>query len=141
MPEALRDWLRRHPRWLGAVLLFCLYMTFVFMPYDFLGKLFLRDVAQAEEVWFGIVLRGWAAKATEPLHWAIYAALAWGLWKDRPWALPAAAVYTAQVAIGMLVWSVSALGGARGLALGAAAFVLFGALALALWRARPRATA
>jgi hypothetical protein len=58
------------------------------------------------------------------------------MWRERPWAWPAAGLYAAQVAIGMLVWN---LRDERGLGLlGLAAFALFGALALALWRYRPR---
>jgi hypothetical protein len=29
---------------------------------------FVKPVAHDAEVWFGIVLSGWAAKLTEPLH-------------------------------------------------------------------------
>jgi hypothetical protein len=68
----LRAWLRRHPRWVGAFFLFCAYMTFVYMPFDFLLKLLWQDVSQAEEVWFGVMLHGKAAKLTEPLHWIVY---------------------------------------------------------------------
>jgi hypothetical protein len=90
----LRAWLRRHPRWVGAFFLFCAYMTFVYMPFDFLLKLLWQDVSQAEEVWFGVMLHGKAAKLTEPLHWIVYAGLVWGMWHERSWAWPAAALYT-----------------------------------------------
>jgi hypothetical protein len=130
----LRGWLSRHPRWLAGVFLFCVFMTFVYMPFDFLLKLLWQDVSQAEEVWFGVMLHGKAAKLTEPLHWIVYAGLAWGLWRERDWAWPAAALYTAQVAIGMLVWNVlyPELGG--GWPVGVAGLLVFGALAVALWR-------
>jgi len=139
MGTALRDWLRRHPPWVGAVFLFCLFMVCVYAPYDILVKPLLHPVAEAEEVWFGILLRGWAAKATEPLHALVYGALAWGLWRDRPWVWPAASLYAAQVAVGMLVWSL--LYEPRALAVGVLAFALFGLLAVALWRRRGRAPA
>jgi hypothetical protein len=138
--DALRAWLARHPRWLGAVLLFFLFMTFVFMPWDLFVKPFVRPVDQWEEVWFGFLLRGWAAKATEPLHWAIYGALAWGLWKERPWACPAAALYSAQVAFGMLVWNLRDERG-LGIAGGMASAAPFALLAVALWRERRRFSA
>lgn len=130
---ALRGLLEGRPWWMNALMLFCAYMALVYVPWD----LFAKPVAEDEEVWFGIVLRGWAAKATEPLHWAIYAAGAWGFYRMRSWMWPWAAVYVAQIAIGMLVWS---LHDARSLGwwAGAIAALLFAALAVALWRARPR---
>ena len=133
----LRAWLRRHPRWVGAFFLFCAYMTFVYMPFDFLLKLLWQDVSQAEEVWFGVMLHGKAAKLTEPLHWIVYAGLAWGMWHERGWAWPAAALYTGQIAIGMLVWNVLEFEGARGWLTGIASFAPFAALTYALWNARP----
>lgn len=133
----LRAWLGRHPRWVGAFFLFCIYMTFVYMPFDFLLKPLWQDVSQAQEVWFGILLSGWAAKLTEPLHWLIYAGLAWGLWKERPWVWPASAFWVAQVAVGMFVWSVR---DERGVPLlGVAVFLIFSAISVLLWRYGRRA--
>jgi hypothetical protein len=80
---------------------FCLYMTFIYMPFD----MFFKPVAEDQEVWFGFLLQGWAAKLTEPIHWAIYTAGAFGFWKMRAWMWPWAGLYAAQVALGMLVWS------------------------------------
>ena len=98
----LRTALSRRP-WLMQLLLgFCLFMALVYMPFD----LFLKPVAEDQEVWFGFMLTGWAAKATEPLHWAIYAAGAVGFWKMRSWMWPWAAVYALQVAIGMVLGEV-----------------------------------
>jgi hypothetical protein len=119
------------PWWLTGLLGFCLFMTFVYMPYDF----FWKSVADDQEVWLGFLLRGWAAKATEPLHWAIYGAGAYGLWKMRAWLHPWAALYTASIAIGMFVWAVTDPRG-FGLLGGVPPFLAFGALAVALWRAR-----
>jgi hypothetical protein len=134
----MRAWLRevlgRRPGWMNALLLFCAYMALVYVPWDFATK----PLALDEEVWFGVVLRGWAAKATEPLHWLLYAAGAYGFWHMRPWMWPWAAVYAAQVAIAMAVWPLLEFGGLRGAALGAASFVPFAALTRALWRARAR---
>lgn len=127
------DWraaLDRRPWWMNLIFGFCLYMTFIYMPYD----MFVKPVAADAEVWFGILVHGWAAKLTEPLHWAIYAAGAYGFWKMRPWLWPWAALYVGQIGVGMLVWSVRDLRGHW--AWGAAALVLFGSLAVVLWRAR-----
>lgn len=129
------DWraeLRRRPWWMNLVFGFCLYMTFVYVPYDFVAK----PVAVDDEVWFGVAVHGWAAKLTEPLHWLIYGAGAYGFWRMRSWMWPWASLYVAQVAIGMLVWS---LLDPRGrLLFGVIAAGLFTALAIALWRARDR---
>lgn len=125
------QWSRR-PWWMNALLAFCLYMTFIYMPFD----LFLKPVAKDHEVWFGFALTGWWAKATEPLHWLIYGAGAWGFWHMRSWMWPWAAVYSAQVSLAMLVWNLVNPNG-RGLAAGLIAAALFAVPAIALWRARP----
>jgi len=134
----MRDWLRdalgRRPVWMNGLLAFCAYMTFVYVPWDF----FAKSVADDAEAWFGFLLHRWAAKLTEPIHWAIYAAGTYGFWRMRPWMWPWAAVYAAQVAIGMAIWPLLAFGGARGALLGVASFVPAGVLAVALWRARDR---
>jgi hypothetical protein len=124
------EWQRR-PWWMNLMFAFCVYMTFVYLPFD----LFIKPVAQDEEVWFGFVLHGWAAKATAPLHWLIYAAGAWGFWRMRAWMWPWAALYCLQVAIGMIVWSVVDPRGS-GVVAGAIAFVVFLVPTIALWRAR-----
>ena len=130
----LRAILAGRPWWMNALMLFSTYMAVIYVPWD----LFVKPVAEDEEVWFGILLHGWAAKATEPLHWAIYAAGAWGFWKMRPWMWPWAAVYAGQVAIGMLVWTgLYGPGGAASWLAGLVVFVPFAYLTLALWRARP----
>ena len=129
----LRDNFRLRPLWMNALLLFCAYMAFIYVPWDFLFK----PMAEDEEVWFGILLTGWAAKATEPLHWAIYAAGTVGFWRMRPWMHPWAAVYVVQIAIGMFVWALLD-DRSRGWAGGVAAALPFVILAVALWRARGR---
>ena len=115
------------------MLAFCAFMSFIYLPYD----LFWKPVAQDQEVWFGIMLTGWAAKATEPLHWAIYAAGTWGFWRMRPWLHPWAALYVAQIGLGMLVWSVLDERGAGALA-GLVSALPFALLAWLLWRSRAR---
>ncbi|MEX2488760.1 MAG: hypothetical protein WD356_04465 [Pseudomonadales bacterium] len=131
--ETLRKLFAGRPVWINALMVFCLYMTFIYLPFD----LFVKPVAQDQEVWFGIVLTGWAAKATAPLHWAIYGAGAWGFYRMRPWMWPWASLYVVQVAIGMFVWTAtSAQSG--GLLAGAIVSIPFIALAVALWLAKPK---
>ena len=125
--------LRRRPWWMNILWGFCLYMTFIYLPYD----LFLKPVAADEEVWFGFVLRGWAAKATAPLHWLIYGAGAYGFWKMSRWMWPWAAVYAAQVAVAMLVWSLVDPRGS-GLLAGAISAAVLLIPTVALWLAKPR---
>ena len=127
----LRTALSRRPWWMQLLLGFCLFMTLVYMPFD----LFLKPVAEDQEVWFGFMLTGWAAKATEPLHWVIYAAGAVGFWKMRSWMWPWAAVYTAQVVIAMFVWNLVNPNG-RGFTAGLIAAAIFAVPMFALWRAR-----
>ena len=83
------------------VLGLCLFGTFLYLPYDLL----FTPLDRAEEVWFGVTLRGWAAKAGEVAHWMVYAVGAWGLWFMRPWLPIAAGLYLLQVAVAHLVWS------------------------------------
>lgn len=124
------DWSKRS-WWMNLVFYFCLYMTFIYMPFD----LFWKPVAVDHEVWFGLTLTGWWAKATEPLHWLIYGAGAFGFWKTKSWMWPWVAVYVAQVAMGMFVWNVISEHG-RGVFAGFIAAGIFAVPMVALWRAR-----
>lgn len=128
----MRDWLRGvfegRPTWINALMVFCAWMAFVYVPWDFLFK----PVARDEEVWLGFMLHGWAAKLTEPLHGAIYALGFYGFYRMRAWMWPWAAIYVGSVAIGMLVWPWLYR---ESFLLGAIAFVPFAWLARALWRA------
>ena len=117
--------------WMNLIFLFCLYMTFVYMPFD----LFLKPVADDKEVWLGFTLHGWWAKATEPLHWLIYAAGAYGFWKMKRWMWPWAAIYVGQVAVAMFLWNVIAPGGSGWIA-GAIAGAVFLVPTIALLRSR-----
>ncbi len=111
---------------------FSAFMAFFYVPWDF----FLKPVSQDEEVWLGFVLTGWWAKASEPLHWALYAAGTYGFWRMRPWMWPWAAVYTAQIAVGMAVWNVRNIGGVWGWLGGLVVFAILTGLTYVLWRAR-----
>lgn len=101
MMDKLKQTWQQRPWWLNLIWLFCLYMTFIYMPFDMFTKPFERW----EEIWFGFTLTGWAAKLTEPLHWLIYGAGSYGIWKMKPWMWPWGAVYCAQVVIAMVVFN------------------------------------
>jgi hypothetical protein len=121
--------LKTRPHWMNALMLFCAYMTFIYLPWDVL----LKPLSEDQEVWFGLLFTGWAAKAGGLLHWYVYGAGFWGFWKMRTWMFPWAALYTAQVAVGMAVWSfLDARGG--GVTTGLLVAIPFLALAAALWR-------
>ena len=135
MFEKLSDNFARRPWWMNGLMLFCAYMTVIYVPWD----MFSKPVAEAQEVWFGILLSGWAAKATEPLHFLIYAAGMVGFWRMKSWMHPWASLYAGQVALGMLVWSTLDERGA-GLLAGILTALPFLALALLLWRSRSRWT-
>lgn len=123
------EWARR-PWWLNLILLFCLYMTFVYSPFDVVFK----PVAADEDVWLGHVFRGWAAKLGGVAHWLVYAALAWGIWRMRPWAWWLASLYASQVALAMFLWPL--FQGSGGWTYSIVAGALFAIPALALWRSR-----
>jgi short-subunit dehydrogenase len=132
MGQWLRERLQQRPWWMNVLMLFCAYMAAVYMPWDF----FVKPVARDAEAWFGFLLHGWWAKLTEPLHWAIYAAGAYGFWRMRSWMWPWAALYAAQVALGMFVWSIVYVGGMRGWLGGLVSFIPFAVIAVALWNAQ-----
>lgn len=126
-----RALLARRPAWMNALWLLCAYMACLRVPFDLL----VTPVADDQEVWFGLLLTGWPAKLSAPLHLVIYGLGAWGFWHMRTWMWPWASVYAAQVAIGMLVWNLTDPRGAG--AVGGVPLFLAGAcLAIALWRAR-----
>ena len=133
--NTLRDNLKRRPIWMNLLLAFCAYMAFIYMPWD----LFFKPVAEDQEVWFGIMFTGWAAKATEPLHWLIYGAGTVGFWKMKPWMHPWACIYVVQIAIGMFVWQLLDDRG-QGVVGGAISALPFIILAIALWRSKSRFT-
>jgi hypothetical protein len=134
MGDWLRERLAERPAWMNALLAFCAFMTFVYLPWD----LFVKPMAVDEEVWLGVRFHGFFAKLLALPHWAVYAAGTVGFWRMRRWMWPWAALYAAQVALGFLVWPVLYVGGGRGWLLGVVGAAAFAALALALWRARER---
>ncbi len=119
------------PAWASAAAAFCA-ATVVFLAARDLALPDVRDV----EVWFGIEVRGTAARLSAPLHWAIFAVGAWAFWTGRRWAAPAAAAYAFVVAASHLVWNATSPSGGgwpAGLAQ-AAGFSLPGLLLLWLQR-------
>ena len=136
--DGLTQWRRaqlaRRPWWMNVLMLFCIVMAAVALPLDLLCTPLARD----EQVWFGIVWHGWAAKLGELAHWAIYAAGAYGFWHMRSWMWPWAPLFAAQVAFSMVVWPLAYKGGAAGAFGSLAGLIGNGGVALALWRARPR---
>ena len=139
MIEILKAEWQKRPWWMNALFLFCLYMTFIYEPWD----IFFKPPERWEEVWLGFTLTGWAAKVTEPIHWAIYAAGAYGFWKMKSSMWPWAAVYCGQVTIAMVIFNIiagPAYGDNRGG--GPIASVVIGlflaVLTYYLWRAKER---
>lgn len=114
---------------MNALMLFCAYMTFIYLPWDVL----LKPLSEDQEVWFGLLFTGWAAKAGGFLHWYVYGAGFWGFWKMRTWMFPWAALYTAQIAASMAVWSFLDARG-DGITTGLLVAIPFLTLAAALWR-------
>ena len=130
----LRSSFDGRPVWINVSMVFCGFMAFIYLPWD----IFVKPVAVDQEVWFGILFTGWAAKIAAIPHWMIYAAGAFGFWRMRSWMWPWAAIYTAQVAIGMLVWCLLEYDGSRAWISGVASFLPFAVLTYAFWNARPR---
>ena len=124
-----KDWQSR-PWWMNLIFYFCLYMTFIYLPFD----LFLKPVEGDEEIWFGFTLTGWWAKATEPLHWLIYGLGAYGFWRMKTWMWPWASVYAAQVVIAMFTWNI--LNDMGSLTFAFISAFIFSLPMIALWRSR-----
>ena len=93
--------LLRRPFWMNVVFLFCVYMTFVYLPWD----VFIKPISQDEEVWFGILFYGWMAKVGGVVHWIVYASLTYGLWHMKSWARLLIIAYLLQVAWSMVFWA------------------------------------
>jgi len=113
---------------MNALMILCVYVAFVHVPTDF----FCTPVAHDVEVWFGVSLRGVAAKVTEPLHWLIYVVGTYGFWRMRPWMWPWASLYTWQVALAVFLWELQAGHSLRAV-VGGLAIAFIGR---ALWRAQ-----
>ena len=95
MSEWLHEIFRDRPLWMNALMVFCAFMTFIYVPWD----IFWKPVSQDQEVWFGILFTGWAAKLTAPGHWFIYAAGTYGFRRMRPWMCTWGAVYAGYLGL------------------------------------------
>ena len=127
------DW-RTRPWWMSFIFYFCLYMTFIYLPFD----LFLKPVEVDQEIWFGFTLTGWWAKATEPLHWIIYGLGSYGFWRMKIWMWPWAGFYLAQITISMFVWNILNDGG--GLLLATISALIFSIPMIGLFLSREKFT-
>ena len=103
MIEQLKIEWQKRPIWMNLIFLFCLFMVFIYSPFD----IFTKPYAQWADVWLGYTLTGWYAKAGEQLHWLVYSLGAYGFWKMKSWMWPWAAIYSAQVVVAMVVFSVA----------------------------------
>ncbi|MFK7865091.1 MAG: hypothetical protein AB8B95_12800 [Pseudohongiellaceae bacterium] len=133
MLASVRKNLGLRPWWMNGIFLFCAFMSFVYLPWD----VFVKPLAEDQEVWFGVLFTGWAAKVGAIAHWFVYGAGFYGLLKMKPWLHPWAALYVFQIALGMFVWSAFDERGS-GLISGALVALPFIALAIALLRAKHR---
>jgi short-subunit dehydrogenase len=132
MSNWLRDVFAGRPWWLNAMMVFCAFMTFVYVPWD----IFWKPLSADHEVWFGYAFEGWSAKLAALVHWWVYGALLYGLRRMRPWARLGLTAYLAQVAFGMFVWSAVEYGSWTGFFLGLIAAAPFLALTSVVWNAR-----
>lgn len=132
MREWLFDVFRERPWWMSASMIFCAYMAFIYLPWD----IFIKPVAEDEEVWFGLLFTGWWAKALALPHWLVYAAGVYGFRRRRPWMGFWTTAYSAQVAFGMYLWTALETGGFSGLFVGVFPALPFAGLAWAFWSHR-----
>lgn len=123
----------RRPLWSVGLALFCA-ATVLFLAWRDVFVPEARDV----EVWFGFELRGGAALATAPLHWALYGFGAWSYWTQKRWVWPWASVYAFAIAISHGIWNfTSENGGGSADAAWQVAFFSLPALALLAARFPP----
>ena len=126
-----QDW-RIRPWWMNPIFYFCIYMTFIYMPFDF----FFKPVEVDQEIWFGYTLTGSLAKATEPIHWLIYSFGAYGFWRMKTWMWPWASIYVAQIVISMFIWNI--LNDNGNLLLAVISASIFSIPMIALWLSRKK---
>ena len=127
--DSLKANLALRPWWMNGLMLFCAYMTFIYLPWD----VFLKPLSEDQEVWFGILFTGWPAKIGALLHWFVYGFGFYGFGKMKSWMKPWASIYTLQIAIGMAVWTMLDSRGS-GLTSGLVVGAVFVALAAVLFR-------
>jgi hypothetical protein len=106
------------------------------LPWD----IFIKPLAVDQEVWFGVLFTGWAAKAGALLHWFVYGAGTLGLWRMRSWLQPWMSLYLLQIAFGMAYWGLTDPRGSNEPTALLIAIPFIG-LAYAAWRSRHRFSA
>jgi hypothetical protein len=119
------------PWWMTTLAVFCMLAVAISIPRDLFFPA-SRDL----EVWLGFEVTGWPGRLTAPIHWAIFAAGAWGFWRCRPWVLPWAAAYLFYAAVSHLVWSEASPNG-RGWPIGLVQAIGISTVAVFLLRASP----
>ena len=132
------DWLRAQwesrPWWMNLMLLFCTYMTFVYLPWD----IFVKPAEIDEEVWFGVRFHGTAAKIAAVPHWIVYGLGTVGFYGMKGWMHPWASVYLLQVTIAFAVFPWLYGPGMPGsLVSSVVALVVWGGITWAMWNAAP----
>jgi hypothetical protein len=132
MREWLFDVFRERPWWMSATMVFCAYMAFIYMPWD----IFMKPVAEDEEVWFGLLFHGFWAKLLALPHWFVYLAAVYGFRRRRPWMAFWVPAYLGQVAFGMYLWTAIHEGGFSGIIVGLFPALPFLGLTYAFWNAR-----
>lgn len=93
-------------RWEIALAVFCA-GTVVFL----VTRDLMLPRVQAVEVWLGIEVHGFWARATAPLHWALFAVGAWAFARGRAWIWPASSLYAVYVGISHLIWNLQSPNG------------------------------
>lgn len=132
------DWLRaqwaRRPWWMNLMLLFCAYMTLVYLPWD----IFVKPAEIDEEVWFGVRFHGVAAKIAAIPHWILYGLGAVGFYGMKSWMHPWASLYLLQVTIGFVVFPWLYGPGMPGsLVASVVSGAVWGGITWSMWRAAP----
>ena len=102
-----------------AMTMLCV-VTIFFLVYRDLALPHARDT----EVWLGFELHGWLAKATAPLHWAIFGIGAQLFWRRHARAWLYASAYAGYIALSHLIWNLTSASGG-GLAEGLVQFAVF----------------
>ncbi|HBW84666.1 MAG TPA: hypothetical protein DEF79_11570 [Gammaproteobacteria bacterium] len=130
---SLQHQLTARPWWMQLLFAFSIFMTFVYLPWDVL----IKPLEEDQEVWFGLLFTGWFAKLGGLLHWLVYGAATFGYLKMKSWMYPWSVIYLLQIALGMLVWSLT---GERGGGMAGSFFIasLFLLIAYLSWRERGR---
>jgi hypothetical protein len=119
---------------MNGLMFLCFIYVAIYIPWDFLFKPPSRD----HEVFLGMMFHGRGAKLVEMIHFAIYAAGAYGFWRMRPWMWPWAAVYVGQMAFSSFVWGTFHRGGLLGLIAGVITAIPCAIVAYALWQEHDR---